>query len=149
MNATEDFFETIGISHIIAVTLHHFSMEEVKSVPCHPLLDRDLSALSKDQKWAILCDIISPIISKYVSSSLECPYQQLTQSDLPESFSPSASADKVFEYACCVLSAAMLMYEFDDGVREGDGNRVYRVWKYLLLLFRLFGRTKYLSLIHI
>lgn len=88
----------------------------------------------------LLHDIISPIISKYVSSSLECPYQQV---NMPQNFSVAASDDKVFEYACCTLAAAMLMYEFDDSVREGDGERVYRVWKYLLLLFRQFGRTKY------
>ena len=84
--------------------------------------------------------MISPIISKYISSSLKCPFQQPT---VPDNFNVTASDDKVFEYACCVLSATMLMFEFDDGVREGDGDRVYRVWKYLLLLFRQFGRTKY------
>ena len=31
MNATEDFFEAVGISHIIAITLHHFNMKDVKS----------------------------------------------------------------------------------------------------------------------
>lgn len=28
MNATEDFFEAVGISHIIAVTLQHFKMKD-------------------------------------------------------------------------------------------------------------------------
>ena len=140
MNATEDFFEAVGISHIIAVALHHFNMKDVKSAPCDPLLNVDMHSLSKDQKWMLLHDLISPITSKYVSTSLECPYQQTT---MPDNFSVAVSDDKVFEYACCVLSAAMFMYEFDDGVREGSGDRLHRVWKYLLLLFRLFGRTKY------
>ena len=51
--------------------------------------------------------------------------------------------DQGFECACSVLSVAMFMYELDAGVRWGDGDRVYRVWKYLPLLFRQFGRTKY------
>ena len=140
MNATEDFFEAVGISHIIAVALHHFNMKDAKSVPQDPLSGVDIHGLSKDQKWMLLHDLISPIISKYVSTSLECPYQQMT---MPENFSVTVSDDKVFEYACSVLSAAMFVYEFDDGVRQGDGDRMYRVWKYLLLLFRQFGRTKY------
>ena len=28
MHATEDFFEAVGVSHIIAVTLHHLKMEK-------------------------------------------------------------------------------------------------------------------------
>ena len=136
MNATEDFFEAVGISHIIAVALHHFNMNGMQSAPHHPLLNINLHGLSKDQKWIILHDLISPIISKYVSTSLDCPYQQAT---MPDNFSVTVSDDKVFEYACCVLSAAMLMYKFDDSVREGAGDRMECVWKYLLLLFRLFG----------
>jgi hypothetical protein len=75
MNATEDFFEAVGISHIIAVTLRYFNMKDANSVPQDPLTDIDIHGLSKDQKWMLLHDMISPIISKYVSTSLECPYQ--------------------------------------------------------------------------
>ena len=42
MNATEDFFEAVGISHIIAVALHHFSMNGMQSAPHHPLLNINL-----------------------------------------------------------------------------------------------------------
>ena len=42
-----------------------------------------------------------------------------------------------------VLSTALFMAEFKDAVREGDGIRVDRVWKYLLLFFRSSGKTKY------
>ena len=134
MNATEDFFEAVGI---IAVTLQHFNMKDTNDAPHNPLLSENIHTLSTDQKWMLLHDIISPIISKYVSTSLECPYQQET---MPENFSVKASDDKVFEYACCILSSTMLMYEFNDGVREGDGDRV---WKYLLLLFCPHSRIKY------
>jgi len=68
--------------------------------------------------------------------SLSCPHHT-------ENFSPNTSDDGVYEYACCVLSLALFMFEFRDAVKEGDGERVYRVWKYLLLLFHESGRTKY------
>ena len=107
-------------------------MKDVNSVPQHPLIGIDIRGLSKDHKCMLLHDLISPIISKYVSTSLECPYQQMI---IPEKFNVTVSDDKVFEYACSVLSAALFMYEFDDGVRYADGDRMYCVWKYLLLLF--------------
>ena len=44
---------------------------------------------------------------------------------------------------CTFSSVINFMYEFDDGVRYADGDRMYCVWKYLLLLFHQFGRTKY------
>ena len=102
----------------------------------------DTSSLSKDQKWILLYKVISPIILNYISPSLECQHQTFTSPDSPDNFSPSTS-DKVQEYAYCVLSATMLMCEFYDSVKEGDGDHVYRVWKYLMLIFRLFGRNKY------
>ena len=42
-----------------------------------------------------------------------------------------------------VLSTALFMAEFKDVEREGDGIRIDRVWKYLLLFFRSSGKTKY------
>lgn len=42
----------------------------------------------------------------------------------------------------CAFSNTIYV-EFNDGVKEGDGDRVFRVWKYLLLLFCHSGRTKY------
>ena len=37
----------------------------------------------------------------------------------------------------------MFVFELDDGVKEGDGERVYRTWQYLLLHFCASGRIKY------
>ena len=37
----------------------------------------------------------------------------------------------------------MLILEFRDAIHEGDGNRILRVWKFLLLHFRYAGRKKY------
>ena len=51
--------------------------------------------------------------------------------------------DSVHNYACAVLNDGMLMLEFRDAIHEGDGNRILRVWKFLLLHFRYAGRKKY------
>ena len=51
--------------------------------------------------------------------------------------------DNVYNYACEVLSLGLLYLEYKDAIREGDGERVMKIWKYLLLLFKASGRTNY------
>ena len=47
------------------------------------------------------------------------------------------------EYGKEVLSLGILYLEFHDAIREGNGLRVLRCWKYLFLLFRASQRTNY------
>lgn len=51
--------------------------------------------------------------------------------------------DGVFDYACAVLNDGLLLMEFRDAIHEGDGDRVLRCWKFLMLYFRVAGHTKY------
>ena len=47
------------------------------------------------------------------------------------------------EYAKEVFSLGMLYMEFHDAIKEGDGLRVLRCWKYLLLIFKASQRKNY------
>ncbi|PFX13265.1 hypothetical protein AWC38_SpisGene22668 [Stylophora pistillata] len=51
--------------------------------------------------------------------------------------------DYVYNYACVRLSLGMLIHNFNDAVKEGDGARILLCWKYMLLLFKAHGHTKY------
>ena len=54
-----------------------------------------------------------------------------------ETSNPSCpSNDGVLEYAKETLLLGLMLLEFKDAIREGDGNRVLRCWKYFLLFFR-------------
>lgn len=46
------------------------------------------------------------------------------------------SHDGKFAYACDLLSNGLLLMELVDAVREGDGKRSIRVWRYMLLIFK-------------
>ena len=48
-----------------------------------------------------------------------------------------------FLVLCNILSSGLLLMEFIDAIREGDGTRIMRVWKYLLLQFKVERRTNY------
>ena len=37
----------------------------------------------------------------------------------------------------------MLLYNFDDAIKEGDGDRILRCWKFMLLIFRAYKHTNY------
>ena len=51
--------------------------------------------------------------------------------------------DSRFNYACTRLSLGMLIFNFDDAVKEGDGERVMRCWKFMMLIFKAYNHTKY------
>lgn len=49
----------------------------------------------------------------------------------------------VFNYSSAVLNDGLLLLELRDSIREGDGVRVLRCWKFMLLYWRYAGHTKY------
>lgn len=51
--------------------------------------------------------------------------------------------DCIFNYGCLHISLGLLIRDAEDSVKEGDGQRLVRVWKFLTLLFRLRGCHKY------
>ena len=54
-----------------------------------------------------------------------------------------SNTDNVRAYACNILSSGLLYMEFVDAIREGDGSRLIRCWKYFLLHFKVSHRTNY------
>lgn len=54
-----------------------------------------------------------------------------------------SASDKVFQYNTQLLSLGLFYIEYCDAIKEGDGNRVLRCWKYLLPIFLSSGRKNY------
>ena len=46
-------------------------------------------------------------------------------------------------YACNLVSSGLLYMEFVDAIREGDGHRIIRCWRYFLLHFKIERRINY------
>ena len=51
--------------------------------------------------------------------------------------------DPRYNYACARLSIGMMILNFEDAVKEGDGERITRCWKFMTLIFRAYNHTKY------
>ena len=53
------------------------------------------------------------------------------------------STDGVFSYACTVLNDGLLLSELRDAIHHGDGPRIIRCWKFMLLYFKAYNHHKY------
>lgn len=51
--------------------------------------------------------------------------------------------DDRYRYATLRLSMGMLLKNFDDAIKEGDGQRIIRCWKLAMLIFRAYIHSKY------
>ena len=49
----------------------------------------------------------------------------------------------VFSYDCSVLGLDLMAHNFGDATREGDGERLIRIWKFFMLYFKADKHTKY------
>ena len=54
-----------------------------------------------------------------------------------------AAEDGVFNYALAVLGNGLLLLELKDAIREGDGLRILRCWKVMLMYFTYAGHRNY------
>ena len=54
-----------------------------------------------------------------------------------------SSNDKVYLYGKEMLNLGILWFAFNDAIKEGEGNRVLRYWKLLLVVFKAKHHTNY------
>ena len=55
----------------------------------------------------------------------------------------TAAPDGIFNYASAVLNDGLLLLEFKDAIHEGDGPRIVRCWKVLLMYFHYAKHKNY------
>lgn len=53
------------------------------------------------------------------------------------------SPDGIFNYASAILNDGLLLMELRDAIHEGDGPRIVRCWKFMLLHWKHAGHKKY------
>lgn len=63
----------------------------------------------------------------------------------PPAGEDKAKQDDMYQYNICLTRFGFLCLEFYDAIKEGDGQRIFRCWKFFLLLFKgdEKGSTKY------
>lgn len=62
---------------------------------------------------------------------------------LSPNYVPNVSTDRVSMYAQEVLTLGLLWHNFHDSIKEGDGDRTLRCWKFNFLAFKAAKRKNY------
>lgn len=124
MNACEDFLHLTTSAHIYAAAIKLLGAKGL------PGLHAKITA-SHNQSSSFNT-LANTICKEYVELSFT-----------PSKVAVAGKLDRVLEYAKEALTLGMLFLEFKDSIREGDGTRVLRCWKYFLFLFRASGHVNY------
>ena len=135
MNATEDFLKSVLNAHVVAAALTFFGMDKTTDEPTQYRWDSS-TMKTKEGKWMYLSKAIGEFTDKYIMPTLEFGIESSSCDKVKEE-------DGIYNYTTALMTDCLVVEEFSDAIREGDGERVFQMWKFLLLYFRAAHRTKY------
>ena len=129
-NACENFFQVFIEAHIVYAAKTHFKMASLDDTPQMADLPPNFYSMPMSERKTYLYDLCKAMIKEIVSLY----HHQQTR---------SCSSDRVYAYASDVLSLGLIYMEYNDAIKEADGNRIIRVWRYLLLIFHNTAHSNY------
>lgn len=127
---------TILTSHIIAAAMHVLKVDKLDEIPPDDVI-QEASTLwmqPKNGRKKELQRVCNKIVTKFVSFR----FHQFSDKNTSQN-----KQDNIFNYASNLLGIGLFYWEFCDAIREGDGNRVLRCWRYMLPMFINTGRKNY------
>ena len=130
-NACDDFFVLVVKSHILAAAMEMLGMASVNATPSSPLFP------NLADKWMDSAEHRKNVLHQISMSIVKFANFQFNNA------SEYATTDGVLLYANRLLSLGSFYLEFSDAIREGDGDRVLRCWRYMLPMFQSSGKHNY------
>lgn len=121
--ACEEFMELITTAHVLSAAIDISGVSSLEGLSS--------TILSTADQRTAMTTIARTLCSQFVNL--------VFTAELPK----DKEVDAMLEYAKETLSLGLLLQEFKDAIREGDGSRVLRCWKYFLLLFRASQHKNY------
>ena len=109
-----------------------FDMTSLDDTPHEDIIPSDMWTHDVADRKAALDHLCQQVIDKFLTFTFN------TAND-----TNACGHDPVHMYAKELLSLGLFYFEFVDSVREGDGLRILRCYKYLLLLFKSSARSNY------
>ncbi len=139
VSAAQDFYSLVTNAHVVAAAMSHFAMASLDSEPAGIAVPEDPTKL-----YDFMMQTVGKLVDKYVLKFMETKELSDTAAEVPPSTAQTSNQeDRVTNYASLVIGYGLMAENFHDAWREGDGGRLLRCWKFLLLHFRVNGRTKY------
>ena len=133
VNASEDFFELVVKGHMLVAVMDTLGMSATDDAPSSQSMPHDAWMLTDEERKSSLMEVTEQVVNTHFDLSV-----QFADKD-----NIDTNSDTVYSYASEIFSLGLLYLELKDAIKEGDGNRVFRVWKFLFLIFRAAKRTNY------
>lgn len=130
-----DFFHSVAKAHVLGAPLLYFGMESKDSKPSNNPWHPTLPMTTSQHHWQYLYKVVGSFVEEFIMPSFSLSVGD--KEKVPD------SEHSVRNYTCSFMADLLFIEEFKDTVREGDGDRMLRVRKFLLLYFRSTGHTKY------
>lgn len=124
LTACEEFMELVTVAHVISAAIHSEGVRDIKEL--------STKILSCDDQLAAVTSIVKTLCSQKVCVAFSTVSKRNT-----------GTTDHVLEYAKETMSLGLLLLEFKDAIREGDGTRILRCWKYFFIIFRATRHKNY------
>lgn len=131
-NACEDFFLVAVSGYIIAAAMKALKMT---SMSAKPAAFTAIGAKPEDV-WMLDNERRKEVLDKVCCEVVKCAEFSFIQEVSP-------GKDGVSSYSKKLLGLGCFYLEYRDAIKEGDGTRVLRCWRYLLPIFFGTGRTNY------
>ena len=131
VNACEDFLDIVTSGLVVSAFCTFLNLKTADEVPTNSIFPNELWTLTADQRKKYLQQLCERVFDRFVCFGYNSPLAIPT------------GCDRIFQYSVQLLRLGLLYREFADGIREGDGNRVLRCWKYMLPIFSASGSKNY------
>ena len=133
VNACEDFLVIVISGFVIAAALATFHLNSPADHPTNKVVPGadTMWTLTDSERQQHLIDLCGQVYDQYINFKFS--QQSKTQS----------KDDNVFNYSVQLLRLGCFYLEFRDAIKEGDGVRVLRCWKYMIPIFSASGNTNY------
>lgn len=131
--ACEDFLLLVVEGHVLQLVMEKFNLTSLDTPPStdHHLFGTQFQEMGKSERSEVIQKAMTDLISEY------------THEFQVEENMKLAHSDRVLAYSKEVLTLGLLFMEFCDAIREGDGTRIIRCWRFMLLLFKAKDKRKY------
>ncbi len=131
--ACEEFFILVVEGHIISAALTLFEMKSIEVKPSEKFFPEKSTNLAPTERRNMLLMACMEVVRSYVDVTYEKKsYERNKEGE-----------DGVHDYGCDILNLGLFYMEFVHAIHDGDGNRIIRCWRYLLLIFKICGRKNY------
>ena len=117
----------------MAAALSTFGIKSLSETPDDSVLPGTLWMKPKEERKEWLDKMCMKVYDKFLCLSVDSFGGEYVHTD----------DDSVSSYAIQLLRIGCLYMEFADAIREGDGQRVLRCWRYFLPVFRASHSTNY------